>query len=512
MFNAGNHIIHLTNGQLSPLATTRPEDVAHLVSQALASNAPSGIVVHFHGGLISHNKARSNIERTLYPLYADRASAYPIFFVWESGFFDAIRNNLEEIRYEDLFQEFVKKVTEWMLKKLPAGIGFKGGSGASINEPVLREDFDAWFRGDRSSPPEQLEREPGVTAASMAAKSKGASIDQDVLEIEITESIEGDADFQDAVHAVYNGLYPAGQGRPVTRGTGISVAENSLISKEATDKLFEAKEGTTKGFGPFTWFKIAKVVAVVVVRGIRRLQNGRAHGMYTTVVEETLRELYLDKIGRQIWWDMMKKDTADAFKDGPQYGGTAFLAELQRQLPGIESPPKITLVGHSAGAIYVCNFLKAASRWLPDFQWDVIFEAPAVTHTMLAETIARHAANIRHFRQFGLGDEREAGDVLAPIIYLRSLLYFVSGLLESEIDEPLAGMERYLKETAVYTAQSFPNIEICRRFYAGYPNSLVWAPSRLGPGYDCECTRHGDFDDVDEATMRSMQHILQNGY
>ena len=126
--------------------------------------------------------------------------------------------------------------------------------------------------------------------------------------------------------------------------------------------MFPAAQGETKGFGPVTWYKVAKAVTLVVIRVVRRFRTGRAHGGYVTVVEESLRELYVDKIGRTLWWDRMKTDTADAFKDGPEYGGTAFLTELEAQLKGRAAHPKITLVGHSTGAIYICNFLKAAAK------------------------------------------------------------------------------------------------------------------------------------------------------
>ena len=41
--------------------------------------------------------------------------------------------------------------------------------------------------------------------------------------------------------------------------------------------------------------------------------------------------------------------------------------------------------------------------------------------------------------------------LLVPVIYPASLLYFVSGLLEDEADQPLIGMQRYLASTATST-------------------------------------------------------------
>src|SRR6478609_1948478 len=233
MFNPGSHIIHLVNGQLAPISTTTNDDVRRIAALALDSNAPSGIVIHFHGGLVSQSKAREGAEKRLYPLYSDRSQAYPVFFVWESGPLETIRNNLNDIAHENLFQEFVKKAAEWVLKTLPSGAGFKGAGGANVNEPKLRKEFDEWFRGERGSPPDQLEREPGTTHAQTTAVSKGADVDEDALEDNIAESIEGDPQFQDAVQATYNGLHPGGVTLPATRGVGTIVSETSLISDDA---------------------------------------------------------------------------------------------------------------------------------------------------------------------------------------------------------------------------------------------------------------------------------------
>lgn len=512
MFYGENHVIHLVDGRLSPKSKTSRDDVCRIVDLALAANKPSGIVVHFHGGLVSEGSALKSAEQRLYPLYANRAQAYPLFFVWESGFFEAPLNNLKEIAREDLFKEFLKKAAEWVLKKLPDGAGFKGGSGASIDEAKLRKDFDDWFDRVRNTPPEQLETLPGTTDVGLAAKSKGVSLHEEDLEAEIEESIGGDDAFQAAVQAVYNGLYVGGRPLPATRGVGTSISTASLITKEAAGRLFPPGPAATKGFGPISWLKVAKSVAAIVIRIIRRFRKGRAHGLYVTLVEEILRELYIDKIGRSVWWDRMKVDTADAFKKGEEYGGTAFLSALKARFDGGTAPPQITLVGHSTGAIYICNLLKAAAEWVPELQFDIIFEAPAATHSLLATTVAEHGSRIRNFRQFGMKDEREATDQLVPVIYLSSLLYFVSGLLENDPDEPLVGMARYLDKADIYDADSFPNVEACRKFYSRFPDSLVWAPYSGGDGRNSDGRSHGEFDDVDPQTLASVQHILQHGF
>jgi hypothetical protein len=510
-YDPAAHVIQLKDGQFD--GPTTSAGVADIVKSALASNASSGIVVHFHGGLVSKGSALETAQDRLYPLYADRSNAYPVFFVWEAGFLEAPGNNLGEILgaigKEGLFREFMKKAGEWVLKRLPAGVGLKGTAGVAVDERALRKEFDDWFAG-RGDVPTQLQFAAGATEDTLVTRTKGVAVDEDELTEQINESIEGDPDFQRAVQAVYNGLLPQGQVAPTTRGVGTTASTTSLISKEAADQLFGHQPGVTKG--GLSWISVAKAVVEIVIRAIRRFASGRSHGPYVTIVEEVLRQLYIDKIGRIGWWDRMKGDTADAFKPGTSYGGTAFLTELAAQITAAGATPRITLVGHSTGAVYICNFLKAAAQLAPNLVFDVIFEAPAATHDLLAATAAQHQSRIRNFRQFGMCDDRERADAIVPVVYISSLLYFVSGMLESEPDEPLIGMARYVQNTKVYDPGDFPSVEACRRFYARYLNSLNWAPCSGGNGLASDSHHHGDFDDTDPNTLTSIAYILQHGY
>jgi hypothetical protein len=506
MPDLAEHIIHTAAGRLHPKATTTHADVVRIVQKACASGAAGGIVVHFHGGLVSESSGRTSAKDKLYPLYATEANAYPIFFIWESGFFEAPLNNLREIARESLFREFVKKSAVWMLKKIGGGL-FKGAALGSVDETKLKRELDDWFAGRRAQLPEQLELVPGADDETVALKTKGVAINEDELVDEIEASISEDEGFKQALEETYNGLHAGATPKPSTKGTGSTVATNSLISKEAAERLFDATPGATKGV--LSWFKAAKAVAAVVIRVIRRARRGRSHGRYVTLVEETLRELYVDKLGREVWWERMKGDTSDAFREGEEYGGTAFLFALRQVLATTKTLPKITLVGHSTGAIYICNLLRAANRILPEVKFDVIFEAPAVSYDVFAQTLAEQASSIRFFRSFGMDDEREGKDDLVPILYPASLLYFVSGMLERQVDLPLVGMQRYLNHDAVFGTDDFWSIEVCRKFFARHPEALIWAPREGAPGCSSTGRSHGDFDDVDPVTLKSVAHIIR---
>ena len=84
------HIVHVENGKMA--ADTPEAFVRQMAKQAAAS--PS-IVFHFHGGLVSEASGRETAGR-LFPVYED-AGAFPVFYVWESGLLEILRNNIAEI-------------------------------------------------------------------------------------------------------------------------------------------------------------------------------------------------------------------------------------------------------------------------------------------------------------------------------------------------------------------------------------------------------------------------------
>jgi hypothetical protein len=515
-FDPYHNVIHTAGGQLSPKAPTSAADVRRIVGEAIASQSASGIVVNFHGGLVSASDALETARDRLYPLYSG-ADAYPIFFVWESGFLEAPFNNLQEIGKEALFQEFVKKVAEWVVKKLGGGSVLTAAALAKSGESPkqVRADISGWFAsaGPRSKLPDKLKQFRAARRVPVTAfRAALPQIDEAALAAEIEADLRTDRKMQAALTAAQAGVHP--QRRALRSAAGGSrVSATSQISKEAAARLFAPQPARRAQLPLGGWLQAAKVIASIVLRVLSRIHDGRDHGKYVTFAEEVLRELYVDKIGRTVWWDRMKGDTADAFNTGDEFGGTVFLRALHDQLPA-SGAPRITLIGHSTGAIYIGNFLKAAAQWAPDQHFDVIFEAPAATHDFLAAVLEEHASRIDRIRAFAMSDARERDDVLVPVVYPASLLYFVAGLLEGEPDQPLIGMQRFLDDS-VYGAADFPNVDRCRKYFATDPKSLVWSP-QLGPaapqGSQSDGKHHQDFDDVDPLTIASVAFIIKNGY
>lgn len=520
-----SRMIHVVNGQLEPPSS--PADLRAALDEAWAASPQKHLVLHFHGGLINHDEGVA-IATKLTPVYdgtadllSDRTptGVFSCFFVWDSGPIETITHNLADIAKDPLFQHLVMKVALWVLKKLSPAIGVKGAGGPMVNEAGLRRDFADYFAGRRPEPPDALveaERLLGASGAAAAAvRGIDESLDVDLLaqEIEMVD-LSADIPFQDVVASVANGAGGPGVGEPRTRGIGIIASTASPLSPKGAERLFDRRVDGTRGL--VVWLKVAKAIAKIVIRVIRRHHSHRDHGMYITISEEILRDLYVDDLGG-ILWNQMKKDTADAFASEGA-GGSLVLQRLGDM--AAETPPRefarVTLIGHSTGAVFICNLIDKAASVLPGRKFDVIFLAPAVTHDRLAATLDRHAGSIGAFRMFAMTDVLEGRDSIMPIVYPHSLLYFVSGLLEWTdradplVDEPIVGMERFMTTNPPFDDASFPSIARVRPVLEAAKQG-VWSPASGGAGLNSQSRRHGDFDD-DPVTLDSLVEVLRHGF
>lgn len=526
MYDPKDHVVHCVNGCLhegNANATTTRADVRRLIEQALAKGPEPELVIHLHGGLVDQAAGYGIAER-LCKVY-DGDARYPIFFVWESGLLESIRNNLQDISHDRLFQQLVKRAVWWVMQQVPAETGLRGAAGITDRADYNRQ-FDDYFRRERVELPDALD---GARQAEASLRSAAAPIDiatpeqEEMLakEIEARLRVELDFDpeFRPELEQLHNEITAADLRHPSPKKTGVGelVGHTSQIAPQQVDELFDI---SPESKGVFTLARVAWFLAKIVVRVLKRLLTGRGHGIYTTVVEEVLAGVYVDKIGGVIW-GQMKKDTEDACAATPTAAGSALLAEIQAQQQGGKKFKRITLIGHSTGAVYICNLLAAAARDLPNQKFEVIFLAPAVTYEKFAATLRAHAARIEGFRRFGMMDAVEADDVIVPVIYLRSLLYFVSGLLEFTAtaaatrvpDMPLVGMQRYGSDHQTYDKAAFPDIWFVEDYIGGHAHGSVWSVTVAGTvnGIASQSRKHGDFDD-DPITLASIVDILGSGY
>ena len=489
-----NHIIHTANGRLAP--DTPFTAVKSLVDAAVDSG---NLVLHIHGGLVSEARGRAIAKRLT--LDYQEAGAFPIFSVWESGALETVRNNLGSIAAEVLFRLLLKRVSSIVRRKLAQGGGERA---AGVIPPLdLSAEEAARDRALASDDPTLLPVEP-VPDAALAPLSDAEMM---VLEAEL----QADAELQRAAAGVSAGLRDpadiaadaaARSGAPVVAATG------TLMDPAAAEALLERPDPKARGL--FSAAKLAEALVRVAARVIGRYLERRDHGFHATVVEEILRAFYLANAGGIIW-DRMKGDTQDSFGDDPElFGGTAFLSLLgERVRQGAR--PRVTLVGHSTGAVYIAHLLKAAETWLPpELKLNILLLAPASTFALTAETFVQSRARIRGLRIFTMTDENERKDRLVPALYPHSLLYFVSGVVEPEADTPLIGMQRYY-DPACYPEDRCPEVESFRRLTADVPNSLVWSVAAGGAGLETAALEHGDFDE-DSATRKSLKHLIENGF
>jgi hypothetical protein len=219
----------------------------------------------------------------------------------------------------------------------------------------------------------------------------------------------------------------------------------------------------------------------------------------------------------------MKGETHDTFQPAsPVRGGQYVIAKLA-ELVRAGHRPEITLIGHSTGAVFIDNLLayvqaqRQAGALPADFAFKhVIFLAPACTFRdfrryVEAPYFAQPGGLYESIRVFAMTDEKECRDALVPFVYPRSLLYFVSGVLEagadgkSAADVPVVGMQRYYTDTGTYKDD---DIDAVRKFIAAVGGRSVWSPSSAGPGLSSGSQHHGDFDD-DPVTRESLVDVIQ---
>lgn len=502
------HFIHLEDGKFSSETDTQAADINGLLDEYSKSGL-GHMVIHFHGGLVSYQAGKATAERLME--HYSEAKAYPVFFIWESGVWETICNNLNDIARESIFLEIIRKVSEYTQRKLGVSDGLRTESKQIASEQIAYQ-FDKWFANELAEPPSQ---DFELLTLGKPTDSIAELTDEDMEFIE--QDLAQDQRFQDALAR----LTPIDDSTKMLEGKAWSPDMSSMDQAA----LYELK-GTSQfeHLLPKSLQGAVGMITMILLDVIKRYMKGRDHRLYATVAEEVYKAYYVAKIGKQLLWDQMKKDTADAFSEDvePDHepGGREFLTRLANHITDGLSVPRITLVGHSTGAIYICNFIKAAETLLPaGIKFDIILLAPAVSFDEFKTAMSTCASRVGSVCLFGMKDPVELADPMAKdflgpfarIVYPSSLLYFVSGILEDESDKPLLGMQRYYVRTACYDAAHFPSVEWARGFFASSSHRTVWSVVDGGPGASSACESHGGFDDED-VTINSVEWLLQNSW
>lgn len=499
-----DHLICTTkDGRLDE---TGENDIRSMLDKAVEHDH---IVIHIHGGLVKQIRALEKATR-LIPEY-QAANTYPIFFIWESGLFESLKN-FEEIFDEPVFKKLLEKLVKWTVGKIT-----ETGAARATGQLILPRDLEVKKEINKTKqetiPYEHVKAAAGLTELSDDQLAE--------FEKELMANDELKQDVREITDNVGEESVQTSKGIAVRRQT----SRKSLMSPEVVEELQRDTDGekAVGGVSAKFFLKAGKIL----YRVIKRFVNNRDHGVYTTVVEELLHEFYLANVGSAIW-SFMKNDTRDTFIRDDSAAGTRggwfFLQELGARLAAGQKP-RVSLVGHSTGAIFICHMLnftnlarKNPSHPMPlDFSFEnIIFLAPAVDFNLFNQTLDANHDLIGRFRMFALKDELETGYWEVPLLYDKSLLYMVSGLFEkttegdSATDLPIVGMQRYFEMKSVYTEDSVKQV---RAFIEEKGTGrVVWSVSTgAGPGLNSDSVKHGGFDSTDEKseTMKSVKEMLR---
>lgn len=497
-------ILHHLDLEDGKFAETTPAELSAIFDEIKKTKAKK-IVLHFHGGLVNRESGHAS-ARVLLPDY-QKAGAYPIFTIWNTRE-TALTKNLDEIGQEQIFRQLVRRIGQVLLGKMMETvtgglIGARGkGDESLVLDPITDfpsdlEELEAYLS--------QKEREIGV---------EGQNIDQlsEVQDSQVQQVLESDKRIQRETQKIANqikkerGIDPPGG----TKSVGTIETTSTLMSKAVLDEVeAELTTDDPQEKALPLWITLARYGWKISRAVIKRFKKGTDHTLYTTIVEEVLRTLYVDSLGG-LAWTLIKKDTADAFdQDEPNAGARALLVHLVdywKDNPDLE----VYLVGHSAGSIYVGEYIREADNLLPpEAKFSVILLAAAATFSFYHDMITTIGGRVKNVRNFALTDEQERGYWEVPGVYNASLLYLVSGCFEAdEIDMPITGMARYYGEGDRFET---PVIKKIREFLMD--DIHVWAPtdSDAPPGRRSQAQRHGAFQ-TDKETRESLVHIIQGGF
>jgi hypothetical protein len=445
--------LHYLGVQHGVFATTTRQDLDGLLGAAAATPSTVPLVVHFPAGLTDRAGELQAAERLL-PAYLS-AGGYPVFVLGEAGLLGAVRRRLSDIFDERVLQRLIERVAQLAVARLDPA--------TASRLPRVQSEL----------------RSGGEPFAALTVATGPAPLDDAEREA-LARELAADKELRGEARAIVNwaerragGAHPSYDRRRAT-----------LMSRAVLeDAILEAHAAEATGGEPTGW--LARRATAALEGVLARFASDSDHGLYPTVVEELLRALYQDQAGGLAWANR-KKDSADAFGGDPdRHPGTAFVEGL-RMLHADAPRRRIVLVAHGAGAIDVCNLLGRADGLPATATFELVLLAPACDLASLDGVLDERVDGLRVFM---LSDELERADRLLGARYPRSLLYFVSGVLEDQPDARIAGMERFQA-----------------------PVDRVRTPTDADtpPGMRSAATRHADFE-LDAATLESLAHVVTHG-
>ena len=490
----------------------------------------SRVAIIIHGGLVSKNKALETAEKLL-PLYLE-ANVHPIFLVWETGPLETLHNLLKNVWKEGLFRSLVQKLLRHAAAKIGGELllGAKDARGL----PVLPNDIETITEYQKlrlgKEPFEHIK--PGAylpTSVEVGGRgAAGAALPRPALSLPVPaeldrleDDLRTDRLFITEAEACARWLQDREENRTKAAQPEGPAKETLADPKVFFDPSGPGGEVVARAF--FSPLKAIKHAVKVFVRVVSRYRSGRDHGLYSTVVEEVLREFYFTKVGAAIW-GTMKRQASEAFAS-PQRGGCYLVDRLGAALLA-NKQLEVSLIAHSAGAVYACHLMnyvhKSRGNNVPkDFTFqNVVLLAPACDFRLFGGVLGLNPLPWQNFCLFALQESLESGYWEVPFIYPRSLLYLVSGAFEKEVDGatgafdlPLVGMQRFHSFDKTYTDDEF---QLLRKFLAaGKGPRAVWSVFTEEAGLAIDTRTHGEFFRYENGeptqAMRTVVQLLMGG-
>ena len=483
-----SHVLDIDEGRLM----SGRDAMARAFENARKSSKP--IVIHFHGGLVSRESALNGAP-ALQAFY-ESAGAYPIIPVWKTGPWEVAQDIWVKIAAEALFKILVDRVAGFAHARLKDFVGTRSMSVerslGKVTDEILAEsatgngDFPAEFLGVNLN---AVRGNPELELTDFQRMSMEGYLQSD------TElNLVVDAVLQGAALSIEEGARAPGAPRAVA-----PIA--SVADRQALETLHA--EANTRSLGVGAALAVIKIVAKVIGRFI----HSSDHGFHATVVEEVLRGFYLGAVGQEAW-SKIKDYAAEAFEASTKNAaGLALIEEIKK----IPEQQRLTLVGHSAGAIFICALLKHYDGG--DNRFEIAFLAPAATIALFDSAViskqrllAGDTDGKPKFRMYSMNDKFESKDTLVrnvPVLgdltwfYPRSLLYLISGILEKDadgdvVDAAIAGLQRvYLP---AYRNAAAAEIQKAREFTENHAERRVWSvQDHPDDRFRSNSTSHGGF-------------------
>ncbi len=477
------------NGTFAPSGDPRfdssPQNVDSIIKELKVKNQKK-IVLYFHGGLVNQYSGMDSATRITH-LINSTTQFHPISFVWETGLLETITSNLTEIYKTELFKGLVKKVLKIGGKKLGIDLMSNGSARGMGNIPD--KEMDRQLR--------MIEPFQNLTYSSQSRSIISSQPDSQLLD-ELKEEVDADITLD------YKFLNLIESEKETTEKAFLDL-----------DKLSDTSEDNSRGI--ISTVAIVKALVKVIFRVIKRHVNQRDHGFYPTIVEEILREIYVANVGSYIWkqmkdkaenmWKLDAPDTSDLNK----HVGSYFLHKLEEYNNEAE-PLIIDVIGHSAGAIVISHLVDALQKHNSSIKIrNISLLAPACLCELFNTKVIQNKSRFSFLRIFTMSDSYEIKDKMLSIVYPRSLLYFISGLLENEGKESdafILGLQRHISGFIEYKNE--PLLQTVKEFLENTPNTVVYSitDNSATDGLRCIASKHGDFDNDAEATFISLSYLI----